>query len=167
MKMKLIYSGVLLLVAMPFVASGGEMGVDIPQLALAHPAIVGSTIGAPQECKMQPAGFTCFYRGDTEIVYNFDANLQGPRSVRQAITFTINDMGTVRYGKGALAALGLPVMPPTFSNANVMRWEQTIPGMHTVSLFSAGDLIFYAYITVDERFPHLRKDDGVMNLDPF
>ena len=147
--MKLIYSGILVLVAMPFVASGGEMIVDIPRLALHDPHKVGLTIGAPQECKLKPAGFTCIYdRGETEVVYNYEANLQGPRAIRQAITFTINNMGTVRYGKDALAALGLPVMPPTFSNANVMRWEQTIPGIHEVSLFPAGDLIFYAYIMV-------------------
>ena len=94
-------------------------------------------LGEPTSCEAIKYGRKCFFEvAGTEVVF-----IDG-----KADWITVNAMGKTPYSIDALPLLGFEKRNPTFSNENVIRWEN-IPGVLEVNI-NPGEAggIFYAYI---------------------
>ncbi|WP_020586341.1 zinc ribbon domain-containing protein [Desulfobacter curvatus] len=97
---------------------------------------VASIIGSPKSCSSTKYGEKCVYsKAEVEIVF----------INQKADWITVNQLNAVPYGEGALEFIGLPKSTPSFSNSNVMRWQNK-NGLLEVSIFPAGGKVDYAYI---------------------
>ncbi|MDO9048167.1 MAG: hypothetical protein Q7U66_10585 [Methylobacter sp.] len=60
------------------------------------------------------------------------------------------NLAKAAYSKDSLALLGLPVKDATFSNKQVMRWENIV-GLLGVTLHSAGNAVSLATVKVKTK----------------
>lgn len=111
--------------------------VDVPKIAGKSLAEVSAILGEPNSCETIKYGRKCFYKvAETEVVF-----IAG-----KADWITVNALDKVPYSTDALPLLGFEKRNPSFSNENVIHWEN-IPGFLEVNINpgEAGS-IFYAYI---------------------
>lgn len=99
-------------------------------------------LGDPDFCIKAKSTLHCSFKdGDVSVEF-FDG---------KADEITVRgSLGRAAYGKDTLAMLGLPVKDATFSNKQVMRWEN-IPGLLGVTLYSAGNNASLATIKVKTK----------------
>lgn len=104
-----------------------------------HQKIEGKTkaetlklLGDPVYCVKAKSALQCAFReGDVSVEFT-DGKVDG--------IIVKGDLSRASYSKDTLAVLGLPVKDATFSNKNVMRWEN-IPGLLSVTLHSQGNAV--------------------------
>lgn len=95
-------------------------------------ADVLALLGDPAYCVKAKSALHCAFRdGDVSVEF-IDGKVD-------EITVK-GSLGNAAYSKDALALLGLPVKEATFSNKNVMRWEN-ISGLLSVTLHSEGNAV--------------------------
>ncbi len=107
-----------------------------------HQKIEGKTkietlalLGDPAYCVKAKSALHCAFRdGDVSVEF-IDGKVD-------EITVKGN-LGKAAFSKDALALLGLPVKEATFSNKNVMRWDN-ISGLLSVTLHSEGNAVSLA-----------------------
>lgn len=114
-----------------------------------HQKIEGKTkaetlklLGDPDFCAKSKSALHCSFRGGDVSVEFIDEKVD-------EITVKGN-LAKAAYSKDSLALLGLPVKDPTFSNKQVMRWEN-IPGLVGVTLHSAGNKVSLATVKVKTK----------------
>ncbi len=94
-------------------------------------------LGDPAYCVQAKPALHCAFRdGDVNVEF-IDGKVD-------EITVK-GSLGNAAYSKDTLAMLGLPVKDATFSNKNVMRWEN-ISGLLSVTLHSAGNAVSVATV---------------------
>ncbi|HEY8037791.1 MAG TPA: hypothetical protein VIF37_19610 [Methylobacter sp.] len=104
-----------------------------------HQKIEGKTkaetlklLGDPIFCVKAKSALHCAFRdGDVSVEF-IDGKVDG--------IIVKGDLSRASYSKETLAMLGLPVKDATFSNKNVMRWEN-ISGLLNVTLYSEGNAV--------------------------
>lgn len=104
-----------------------------------HQKIEGKTkaealklLGDPVFCMKAKSALHCAFRDG-------DVNVEFINEKVDEITVK-GSLSRASYSKNTLAMLGLPVKDATFSNKNVMRWEN-IPGLLSVTLHSEGNAV--------------------------
>jgi len=85
-------------------------------------------LGEPVFCVKSKSALHCTFR-DGDVSVEFIDGKVDEISVK-------GSLGKAAYSKESLALLGLPLKDATFSNKNVMRWEN-ISGLSSVTLHSA------------------------------
>ncbi len=94
-------------------------------------------LGDPVFCAKTKSALHCAFReGDVSVEF-IDGKVD-EISVK-------GNLGKASYSKESLALLGLPVKDASFSNKNVMRWEN-ISGLLSVTLYSAGNAVSLATV---------------------
>ncbi len=97
-------------------------------------------LGDPLFCVKAKSALHCSFReGDVSVEF-IDGKVD-EISVK-------GGLGNAAYSKDTLALLGLPVKDATFSNKNVMHWEN-ISGLLSVTLHSAGNAV--SLVTVKSK----------------
>lgn len=116
--------------------------IKISDVAGKYPDEVAKIFGSPTSTEtVKPSRTPCpcqknsYKNGTIEIVF-----IKG-----KADWITIKGFGDAPYSEVALTLLGIEPKPATFSNDNVMRWEN-IPGLLSVSIFPAQGSVNYAYV---------------------
>jgi hypothetical protein len=112
-----------------------------------HQKIEGKTkaetlklLGDPVFCMKAKSALHCAFRdGDVSVEFIDE-------KVDEIIVK--GNLSRAAYSKDTLAMLGLPVKDATFSNKNVMRWEN-ISGLLSVTLHSEGN--FVSFVTVKAK----------------
>lgn len=109
-----------------------------------HQKIEGKTkaealalLGDPAYCVKAKSALHCAFR-DGDVSVEFVDGKVDEITVK-------GSLGNAVFSKDALALLGLPVNDATFSNKNVMRWEN-ISGLLSVTLHSAGTAVSVATV---------------------
>ncbi len=94
-------------------------------------------LGDPAYCVQAKSALHCAFRdGDVSVEF-IDGKVD-------EITVK-GSLGKTAFSKDALTLLGLPVKDATFSNKNVMRWEN-ISGLLSVTLHSEGNAVSLATV---------------------
>lgn len=114
-----------------------------------HQKIEGKTkaealalLGDPAYCVKAKSALHCAFRdGDVSVEF-IDGKVD-------EITVK-GSLGKAAFSKDALALLGLPVKDASFSNKNVMRWEN-ISGLLSVTLHSEGSAVSLATVKVKTK----------------
>lgn len=119
-----------------------ELVIDVLSVAGKTKSEVVSILGSPKSCSPIKYGDRCEYlKFETEIVFINN----------KADWITIHQLDAVPYREDALASIGLQQSPPSFSNSNVMRWQNK-NGLLEISLFPTGDnYVEYVYIKARTR----------------
>jgi hypothetical protein len=116
----------------------GPAVINIGEIIGQSKSVVETKLGKPASCSNSKYGPKCSYqKGQTDIVFINS----------KADWITVNAIAGVPFSQTALASLGLTVTPPSFQNANVMRWTN-IPGILELALFPGPTGVDYAYIKV-------------------
>lgn len=138
MHLKFFLLGWLLLV--PAIVFAAPV-VELSQIAGKAKGDVAKVLGEPDSVSQTKSGEKAHYKkGDIEIVF-----VNG-----KADWITVSAMGDVPFSPAALTVLGLKESPPSFKNANVIRW-QGIPGFVEIAVFPGHKNCDYAYIEVLTR----------------
>ena len=114
--------------------------LDLKAIAGKSQKEVQAVLGAPDATEKTKYGPKLNYKGDTiEVVF-----IQGKADW---ITFTPKEI--VPFTKDSLSVLGLPPKEPTFSNANVIRWEPS-GSFVSVSMFpgASPNRLDYFYVKI-------------------
>jgi hypothetical protein len=114
-----------------------------------HQKIEGKTkaealalLGDPVYCVKAKSAMHCAFRdGDVSVEF-IDGKVD-------EITVK-GSLGKAAFSKDALALLGLPIQEATFSNKNVMRWEN-ISGFLSVTLHSADNAVSVATVKAKSK----------------
>lgn len=110
--------------------------VDVPRIAGKSPAEVSAVLGNPTSCETIKQGQKCFFdTGGTEVVF-----IAG-----KADWITVEALDDAPYSADALPLLGFEKTNPSFSDENVMRWNN-VHGFREISIFPLQSSIDYAYI---------------------
>lgn len=128
------------LLFLPILAFGAPV-VDVPAIAGKTKDEVSKILGEPDSTSTVKDGEKAHYaKGDTEIVF-----IAG-----KADWITVSGLGSLPFSPATLEALGFKAIPPSFKNANIIRWK-SVPGILEVSLFPGQKNCDYAYIVVKTR----------------
>lgn len=132
---------VLVLPAMLMAGAAHAAGIDLAQVAGKPKAAVEKVLGKADSCgtispsKVGKVPKCVFQGGKVEIVF-----IDG-----KADWITVHEPG-VRFDQDAIAALGLAVRKPDFSNAFTMRWKG-VGGYREVAAFpGAGNEVDYLHV---------------------
>jgi len=119
-----------------------KTSIKISDIAGKNPDQVAKIFGAPTASEtVKPSRTPCpcpknsYKDGTIEIVF-----IEG-----KADWITINSLDDAPYSAETLTLLGIEQKPASFSNENVMRWEN-IPGLLEVYIFPAQGSVNYAYV---------------------
>jgi len=122
--------------AAPVPQKRAEPVIDVLSVTGKSKSEVASILGSPKLCSSTKYGEKCEYsKAEAEIVFINN----------KADWITINQLNCTPYSQDALEVIGLPKSQPSFSNSNVMRWQNK-NGLLEVSLFPVGGKVDYAYI---------------------
>ncbi|MEI6067187.1 MAG: hypothetical protein WCP96_07600 [Methylococcaceae bacterium] len=137
MKLSNILLSVLLL---PSFCLAENVVIDIKTISGKKEEQVSKFLGS-SNCQKSEYGKTCYYeKSGSKIVY-----IKGV-----ADWLTLRGMDNVAYGNNAISAIGLQESNPTFSNENVIRWEN-VGAYKEISVFPAGNKVFYIYVKTNTK----------------
>lgn len=109
-----------------------------------HQKIEGKTkadalklLGDPTFCMKAKSALHCAFRDGDVIVEFIDEKVDE--------IIVKGNLSRASYSKDTLAMLGLPIKDATFSNKNVMRWEN-IAGLLSVTLHSEGNAVSFVAV---------------------
>lgn len=127
--------------AILFAGAANATGLDLAQVAGKPKAAVEKVLGKADSCgtvspsKVGKVPKCIFQGGKVEIVF-----IDG-----KADWITVHEPG-VRFDQDAIAALGLAVRKPDFSNAFTMRWKGIGRYREVAAFAGAGNEVDYLYV---------------------